>query len=252
MIKRLLVVAVALLSMLPAALAAEPVDLLLVLSADISRSIDTAKFQLQRDGYAAALSNPRVIQAITSGPLGKIAICFVEWSGSTAQKLVIDWAVIDSEKAAKNFAAAVVEAPRAFADRTSIAGGIDFAMAQLERSPYTAERRIIDVSGDGTNNSGRDVRQARDEALAKGVTINGIVILTQNPMPWNPEHTNPPGGLRKYYENNVTGGQYSFAMEAEGFETFGKAMTQKLIAEIAGRMPEQRSASLGHDFSPAD
>jgi hypothetical protein len=252
MIKRLIGIAVAFLLMLPAAFAAEPVDLLLVLSADISRSLDQAKFQLQRDGYGAALSSPRVIQAITSGPLGKIAICFVEWSGSTAQKLVIDWAVIDGEKAAKNFAAAVIEAPRAFADRTSIAGGIDFAMAQLERSPYTAERRIIDVSGDGTNNSGRDVRQARDEALAKGVTINGIVILTQNPMPWNPEHTNPPGGLRKYYENNVTGGQYSFAMEAEDFETFGKAMTQKLIAEIAGLPPPNQAASLGRRFAPAD
>jgi hypothetical protein len=252
MTKRLMAVAIALLFTLPAAFAAEPVDLLLVLSADISRSIDTAKFQLQRDGYAAALSNPRVIQAITSGPLGKIAICFVEWSGSTAQKLVIDWAVIDGEKAAKNFAAAVVEAPRAFADRTSIAGGIDYAMAQFERSPYTAERRVIDVSGDGTNNSGRDVRQARDEALAKGVTINGIVILTQNPMPWNPEHTNPPGGLRKYYEMNVTGGQSSFAMEAESFETFGKAMTQKLIAEIADLPPGNQSASLRRDFTPAD
>src|SRR4051794_34121041 len=143
--KRLMGIVFAFLLMLPPAIAAEPVDLLLVLSADISRSLDQAKFQLQRDGYGAALSNPRVIQAIRSGPHGKIAICFVEWSGATAQKLVIDWAVIDSEQTAKNFAAAVIEAPRAFADRTSISGGIDFAMAQFERAPYTADRRVIDV-----------------------------------------------------------------------------------------------------------
>ena len=159
---RLLVAVLAYLLMLPIAWAAEPVDLLLVLSADISRSLNHTKFQLQRDGYAAALSSPRVMQAILSGPHRRIAICFVEWSGSTAQKLVIDWVVIGDETSAKNFAAAIVEAPRAFADRTSISGGIDFAMAQLERAPYTAERRIIDVSGDGTHNSGRDVRQARD------------------------------------------------------------------------------------------
>jgi hypothetical protein len=248
---RLIVAVLASLLMPAAARAAEPVDLLLVLSADISRSLDQAKFQLQRDGYAAALSSPRVLQAIMSGPHRKIAICFVEWSGSTAQKLVIDWAVISDETSAKNFAAAVVEAPRAFFDRTSISGGIDFAMTQLERAPYTAERRIIDISGDGTHNSGRDVRQARDEALAKGVIINGIVILTERPMPWNPEHTNPPGGLQKYYENNVIGGPGSFAMAAENFESFGRAMTQKLIAEIAALPPPHRAASLGSGFAPA-
>jgi len=249
---RLVVAVLAYLLMLPLAWAAEPVDLLLVLSADISRSLDQAKFQLQRDGYAAALSSPRVLQAIQSGPHRRIAICFVEWSGSTAQKLVIDWAVISDEASAKNFAAAVVEAPRAFYDRTSISGGIDFAMAQLERSPYTAERRVIDISGDGTHNSGRDVQQARDEAVAKGVIINGIVILTERPMPWNPEHTNPPGGLQRYYERNVIGGPGAFAMAAENFESFGKALTQKLIAEIAGLPPPYRAASLRRRFAPAD
>ncbi len=249
--KRLIVIVFAFLLMMPLAFAAEPVDLLLVLSADISRSLDQAKFQLQRDGYGAALSNPRVIQAITSGPYGKIAICFVEWSGSTAQKLVIDWALIDGEKAAKNFAAAVIEAPRAFADRTSIAGGIDFAMAQLERAPYIAERRVIDISGDGTHNSGRDVITARDEALAKGVIINGLVILTDpavSAMSQFPYHTNPPGGLQKYYENNVIGGPGSFALAAENFESFGRALTQKLIAEIAGLPPVNKAASLGRSL----
>jgi hypothetical protein len=243
-LKRIAVAFAALMLMLPAAFAAEPVDLLLVLSADISRSLDQTKFQLQRDGYGAAFSDPRVIQAIQSGPHRRIGICFVEWSGATAQKLVIDWVIVDGAESAKNFGAAIVEAQRAFADRTSISAGIDFAMAQLERAPFAAERRVIDVSGDGTNNSGRDVRLARDEAVNKGVTINGLVILTERPMTWNPEHTNPPGGLQKYYEDNVIGGAGSFALAAENFQSFGRALTQKLIAEIAGLPPPSKAAGL--------
>jgi len=217
----------------PVARAAEEVDLLLVLSSDVSRSIDAPKFKLQRDGYSAAIIDPRVLQAIRSGALGKIAVSFVEWSGVGAQKIVIDWTVIRDEASAKDFSAQIVEAPRAFADRTSISGGIDFAMAQLARAPYLAARRTIDVSGDGTNNSGRDVAAARDEALAKGVTINGLVILSENPMSWNADHTNPPGGLDNYYRDNVMGGPGSFVMVAESFESFGKAILNKLIAEIA-------------------
>jgi hypothetical protein len=118
--------------------AAEEVDLLLVLSSDVSRSIDAPKFKLQRDGYAAAIVNPRVIQAIRSGALGKIGVSFVEWSGVGAQKIVIDWTIIHDEASAKDFSAQVIEAPRAFAERTSISGGIDFAVAQLARSPYDA------------------------------------------------------------------------------------------------------------------
>jgi len=116
-----------------AARAAEEVDLLLVLSSDVSRSIDAPKFKLQRDGYASAIVNPRVIDAIRSGGLGKIAVSLVEWSGVGAQKIVIDWTVIRDEATAKDFSAQIIEAPRAFADRTAISGGIDFAMAQLAR-----------------------------------------------------------------------------------------------------------------------
>ncbi len=217
----------------PAARAAEEVDLLLVLSSDVSRSVDAPKFKLQRDGYASAIINPRVIQAIRSGALGKIAVSFVEWSGVGAQKIVIDWTIIRDEATARDFSAQVIEAPRAFADRTSISGGIDFAMAQLARAPFTSSRRTIDVSGDGTNNSGRDVVDARDEALAKGVTINGLVILSERPMSWNADHTNPPGGLDNYYRNNVIGGPGAFVIVAEDFSSFGQAIINKLIAEIA-------------------
>jgi len=213
--------------------AAEPVDLLLVFAADVSRSIDQEKFQLQRDGYAAAITNPRVLDAIRSGPHHRIAVCFVEWSGIGAQKLLIDWTVIGDAASAQQFAAQLAEAPRSFADRTSISGAIEFAMVQLDKAPFEAARRTIDVSGDGTNNAGRDVKLARDEALAKGVTINGLVILSDHPLSWNAEHTNPPGGLDRYYQENVIGGPGAFVMVAQNFNSFGQAIMNKMIAEIA-------------------
>ena len=223
--------------------AEEQVDLLLVLASDVSRSVDTRKFQLQREGYAAALSNPRVVEAIRSGPHGRIAICFVEWAGSTSQKLVIDWTIVSDAASARKIGDQMIELPRSFADRTSISAGIDFAMSQLERSPFQAPRRTIDVSGDGTNNSGRDVATARDEALNKGVTINGLVILSDSPLPWNPEHTNPPGGLDGYYRNNVIGGAGAFVMVAENHDSFGQAIVKKMIAEIAW-LPSPRGVIL--------
>jgi hypothetical protein len=211
----------------------EPVDLLLVLAADVSRSVDSQKFQLQREGYAAALADPRVINAIQSGRRGRIGVLFLEWSGFGNQKVVIDWTVVDGPKAAQAFGDRLLESPRSFADRTSISGGIDAAVAQLARAPFEAQRRTIDVSGDGTNNAGRDVGLARDEALALGISINGLVILSDTPLPWNPEHTNPPGGLTKYYRDNVIGGPGSFALEAKDFNSFGEAIVKKMIAEIA-------------------
>ena len=220
-----------------AARAAEEVDLLLVLASDVSRSVDTRKFELQRQGYAAALSNPRVIDAIKSGPHGRIAICFVEWSGATSQKLVIDWTIISDMASARKIGDQMLELPRSFADRTSIAVGLEYSMLQLENSPFQAPRRTIDVSGDGTNNSGRDIASVRDEVLARGVTINGLVILSDTPLPWNPEHTNPPGGLDEYYRRNVTGGPGSFVMVAENHNSFGQAIVKKMIAEIAWLEP---------------
>lgn len=217
----------------PLVRANEPVDLLLVLAADVSRSVDHAKFQLQREGYAAAIADKRVLEAITSGRHRRIAICFVEWSGASAQQLVIDWTVISDESSARKFGDQLLELRRSFAERTSISGGIDFSMAQFERSPFPSARRTIDISGDGTNNSGRDVTLARDAAVAKGVTINGLVILSDRPLAWNPEHTNPPGGLVNYFRDNVIGGPGAFVVAAENFESFGQAIVKKLIAEIA-------------------
>jgi hypothetical protein len=228
-----------------AALAAEQVDLLLVLAVDVSRSIDAAKFQLQREGYASAIADPRVLDAVRSGRAGKIGLTFVEWSGVGAQRVVIDWTTIGDADAAKGFGDRLLEAPRSFADRTSISGAIEFAMGQLDRSPYESARRTIDISGDGTNNAGRDVTVLRDQAVAKGITINGLVILSENPMSWNPDHTNPPGGLDNYYRNNVIGGPNSFVMVAKDFNSFGQAIVRKMIAEVAQghKIPTQQASA---------
>ena len=225
------------LALAPSIRAAEKVDLLLVLASDVSRSVDAEKFKLQREGYASAISDKRVLDAIAAGRNKRIAVLFLEWSGVGNQKVVIDWTPIDGAKAAQEFADKLLELPRAFADRTSISGGIEFAVAQFPRAPFAAERQTIDVSGDGTNNSGRDVTLARDEALAKGITINGLVILSDSPLPWNPEHTNPPGGLDGYYRNNVIGGAGAFVMVADNHDSFGQAIVKKMIAEIAFNPP---------------
>jgi Protein of unknown function (DUF1194) len=225
--------------------AAEQVDLLLVLAADVSRSIDSEKFQLQREGYAAAITDPRVLEAIRSGRAGRIGLSFVEWSGLTSQRVVIDWTTIGDAEQAKSFADRLLEAPRSFADRTSISSAIEFAMTHLARAPFESARRTIDLSGDGTNNSGREVTQARDEAITKGVTINGLVILSETPLAWNPDHTNPAGGLDKYYRDHVIGGTGAFVIVAENFASFGQAIIKKLIAEIASAPPgKTRQASV--------
>jgi hypothetical protein len=243
--RALLTVMVAVAVLAPAAArAAEDVDLLLVLAVDVSRSIDATKFQLQREGYAAAVSDPHVLDAIRSGRAGRIGLTFVEWSGVGAQKVVIDWTAIGDGDSAKGFGDRLLEAPRSFADRTSISGGIEFAMGQFDKAPFESARRTIDVSGDGTNNAGRDVALQRDDAVAKGITINGLPILSDNPMSWNPDHTNPPGGLANYYRNNVIGGPNAFVMVAENFNSFGQAIIKKMIAEVAqARQPPLRQAA---------
>jgi hypothetical protein len=215
----------------------DQVDLLLVLAADVSRSVDEKKFRLQREGYAAAIVDPRVVRAMTGGPRGRIALCFIEWASNTEQAVVVEWTPVSSAAEAEGVAGRVRQAPRAFLGRTSISAAIDYSLALLGRSPFQAPRRVIDVSGDGTNNSGRSVTEARDEAIAAGLTINGLVILSEVPLPTNPLHTHPPGGLTAYYENNVIGGPGAFVVEAQNFESFGQSLISKLIKEIALATP---------------
>jgi hypothetical protein len=215
------------------ATAAEKVNLQLILAADVSLSIDPDEFHLQREGYASAFANPKVLNAIQSGPYRAIAVSFVEWSGSEAQRVVADWTVIRDEETAGEFAAALRTAPRSFESVTSISAAIDFSMKLFETSGVESERRIIDVSGDGTNNDGRPVDDARDEAVAQGVTINGLAIINQSPNTGFSAHTQPPEGLGKYYRQNVTGGPGSFVITIEDFSTFAEAIVNKLLTEIA-------------------
>jgi hypothetical protein len=209
------------------------VDLLLVLASDVSRSVDEQKFRLQREGYAQALADPRVVAAMTAGPSGRIALCFFEWAGDGDQSIVVDWTLVGAARDAEAIAQRIEQVPRAFLGRTSISAAIDYGLLALQRCPFRAERRIIDVSGDGTNNAGRPVTQARDAAVAAGVTVNGLVILSEVPLPTNPMHTHPPGGLKAYYEANVIGGPGAFVAEAENFASFGRSLIAKLIKEIA-------------------
>jgi hypothetical protein len=218
--------------------AAEGVDLALVLAVDVSRSIDDGEFKLQRDGYAAALVNPAVVRAITSGPQRGIALAYVEWSGDEQQRFIVDWTVIRDGETAAVVADTILKAPRPFASRTSISGAIDVSRAAFQHMPVASERHVIDVSGDGTNNAGRLSTQARDEAVAEGITINGLAIINEHPTnAWTMIHVQPPEGLPEWYRQNVIGGPGSFLMVGEGFETFADAITRKLVAEIAGTPP---------------
>ncbi|HWB51062.1 MAG TPA: DUF1194 domain-containing protein [Stellaceae bacterium] len=221
---------------------ADNVDLLLVLAADVSRSIDEGEFDLQRKGYAAAVTDPRVLKAITGGANRSIAVTFVEWSGADEQKTVIDWTVIHDGEDAAVIAGQIIAAPRSFLARTSISGAIDYATARLSAAPVGAERRVIDISGDGTSNAGRPVTEARDDAVAKGLTINGLAIINTRASPGFTTHTQPPGGLPSYYTENVIGGAGAFLLVVENFETFADAMTRKLVSEIAGSPGGWRAA----------
>jgi len=246
--KLITLLGLALAMLAPTARAAEPVDMLLVLAADVSRSVTEPKFKLQREGAAAAITHPDVVKAISSGPHRRIAVCFLEWATVGMRNIVVDWTVIGDNGSARSFGDSgsarsfgdrLVEAPRSFLGSTSISGAIDFSVAQLERAPFQSERRVIDISGDGNNNSGRSVTDARDDALAKGITINALVILTPIAESFRPEHTNPPGGLEKYFQDHVIGGPGAFTVVAESHESFGRALTKKLIQEIAGLPRDQ-------------
>ena len=227
--------------------AAQAVDVALVLAADVSRSIDDEEFALQRRGYSAAISDPRVLEAIQSGRHGAIAISFVEWAGENEQKTVVDWTVIGDAAAARQVAAAIADAPRSFLGRTAIGSAIDFARGQIEESGFTADRSVIDVSGDGTNNQGAAVTDSRNAAVGAGLTINGLAIFNKRAAAeggFLALHTNPPGGLAKYYRENVIGGSGAFVLQIDDFNTFDEAMIRKLLTEISAKPPSIETGAL--------
>ncbi len=213
--------------------AAEPVDVTLVLVSDVSRSVDDAEFQMEKAGYSAAFNDPRVLAAIHGGAVGAIAVAYVEFAGPSEVKTVLDWRVVRDVASARQFTDALEAAPRSFWGRTSISAGIDHAMQLLAENRFEAQRRVIDVAGDGTNNGGRDVAEARDDALASGITVNGLSIVNEHPASYTYAHVQPPGGLTEWYRQNVIGGPGSFVLEVREFAAFGEAMTRKLISEVA-------------------
>ena len=194
----------------------------LVLAVDASGSVSNARFELQKQGYAAAFRNPRVLSSIRSLMTGSIAVTMVQWTGPRLHVVAVDWTLIKDEASASAFAAAVEAAPRQlFGGGTSISGAIDYSRLLLTQSPFHGARRVIDISGDGANNSGRAVTQARDEAVRDGVGINGLPILTLEPY------------LDRYYYDNVIGGPGAFMIPAENYDAFADAILKKLITEIA-------------------
>jgi len=212
---------------------AEAVDLLLALVTDVSRSIDEQEYALQKNGYLAAFTDARVLAAIKGGALGAIAVNYIEFASAHEVKTVIGWTVIRDEASARAFAESIKAAPRSYWGRTAISSGIDHAVKEMNDSGHEATRRVIDVCGDGTSNAGRSMQAARDDAVAQGITVNGLVILSEPNNEWNAAHVNPPGGLKKYYEENVVGGTGNFVIQADDFAAFGEAMTRKLINEIS-------------------
>ena len=201
-------------------------DLQLVLAVDASGSVSHQRFELQKQGYAAAFRHPRVLQAILSGLNQSIAVVMFQWTGPALQVMTTKWTLINDVGSVRAFADAIDQAPRQlFGGGTSISGAIDTGVALLNDSPYKASRRIIDVSGDGPNNRGRSVTRARDEAVAARIGINGLPILALDPT------------LDTYYEENVIGGPGAFVVAAKDYETFAEAILKKLITEIAGTTP---------------
>jgi Protein of unknown function (DUF1194) len=216
--------------------AAPSVDVELVLAVDVSYSMDLDELAIQREGYAQAIVSKEFLQALKTGPNGKIAITYFEWAASSDQKIIIPWRVIDGPETADAVASEILKTPIRRASRTSISGAINFAMPLFEENPYRGLRRVIDISGDGPNNNGAPVTPARDAALAKGITINGLPIMVKEPSYSTMDIEN----LDFYYEDCVIGGPGSFVVTIKDRDKFKEAIRTKLLLEVADRTPERR------------
>ena len=199
------------------------VDLELVLTIDCSYSVDSREFALQTKGLAQAFLDPKVVHAIRSGAKGAITISIVEWSNAPSQVLVMPWTVVSDAASAKAVAVKLARMPRLTqAGGTSISAMVDFGIALLDANPFKGTRQAIDISSDGRNNSGRDVRMARDAAIARGITINGLAILDE------------VSTLNYYFEQFVIGGRGAFVITADGYDDYVVAIRRKLLREISG------------------
>ncbi|MGO8908810.1 MAG: DUF1194 domain-containing protein [Bradyrhizobium sp.] len=215
---------------------APSVDVELVLAVDVSYSMDMDELAVQREGYAQAIVSKEFLQALKALPNGKIAVTYFEWAASNDQKIIIPWRVIDGPETADAVADDILKTPIRRASRTSISGAIYFAMPLFDANPYRGLRRVIDISGDGPNNNGAPIIPARDSALAKGITINGLPIMVKEPSYSTMDIEN----LDWYYEDCVIGGPGSFVVSIKDREKFKEAIRTKLLLEVAGRAPERR------------
>ncbi len=213
----------------PARANEEPVDVLLVLAVDVSRSIDEDEAKLQREGYRAAMTDNRVLSAVRSGTLGAIGVLYLEWASADYQRIVIPWSRIDGPGTANRWADQLAAAPRVSMNWTSIFGAIEASMRALNDAPYEGTRKVIDISGDGVNNSGGPVTLMRDLAVDSGITINGLPILNDRSPFGRPQNM----ALDQYYQDFVIGGAGSFMIAAEDFSAFQGAVLRKLIREIS-------------------
>jgi hypothetical protein len=223
------------------------VDLILAMGVDISGSIDLEEARLQREGYVQAFRDPEIRKAILAGPNGRIAVAYFEWSDAWVQRLIIDWTLLDSEAAIEAFARRLAAAPTSIARRTSITGAIRYAIPLFGRAPYDSERKVLDISGDGSNNDGGLVTVARHDALKERIVINGLPVMNDRPNPFGfPNETD----LDKYYLHCVIGGPRSFVEVARNFEDFPRAVRKKLLQEVADVLPSDWGPR--PDFDPRD
>ena len=211
------------------------VDVELVLAVDVSYSMDMDELAIQREGYAQAIVSKEFLQALKSGPHGKISVTYFEWAASTDQKIIIPWRVIEGPESADAVANEIMRTPIRRASRTSISGAINFAMPLFDENPHRGLRRVIDISGDGPNNNGTPVVLARDAAVEKGVIINGLPIMVKEPS----YSTMDIDNLDYYYEDCVIGGPGSFVVTIKDRDKFKEAIRTKLLLEIAGRTPDR-------------
>ena len=208
------------------------VDLALVIAVDISYSMDTDEQELQREGFAEAFRSPLVHDAIRHGMLGRIGVTYMEWAGADDQQVIIPWTVLDNSESLMAFADRIASSPLRRAQRTSVSGAIDAAANLFDSSGLEATRKVIDVSGDGANNQGRPVTQARDEAIARGITINGLPIMLKKPGSLDDPD------LDIYFRDCVIGGPGAFMVPARERSQFQQAIKTKIIREIAGAAPK--------------
>jgi Protein of unknown function (DUF1194) len=215
---------------------AVPVDVELVLAVDISYSMDPEELALQREGYVAGLTSREFMQALRSGMNGKVAATYFEWAGPYDQRIVVPWRLIEGPESADAFAGEIARAPYRRASRTSISGALNFAKPLFDGSGYRGIRRVIDVSGDGANNSGPLVTLVRDDVLAAGITINGLPIMLKRPNSFTMDLDN----LDVYFEDCVIGGPGAFVVPIRARDQFKEAIRTKLVLEVAGHTPAAR------------